>query len=380
MGCRSLVQHARTIRHRARTAQNVWSPVYVDAMVLRDRDADLDDETGDFGQPGSGLEERLYVQTDANFNVTSLVDTAGDVVERFLYDPYGTFTVHDPNWTLDAGGSDFGWVHLHQGGRYDATTGLYHFRFRDYDPELGRWTRQDPAGYVDGGNLYEALLSSPVSWLDPSGRNSVPGYVGGAPPIEDDDIPTMRAATPRELRLAADPHYQQAMKRLSKFYENPNSVHPRQLMQIGWDLVNTGADPDLGYSILQSQATEGILAVLGGSKGAQYKGAKGHGHRPRPSLDSLAAAALAPSKNRLTRAGFEYQKHMNRNPQNRATPTILDRTARGYNYAGQHVVEDILTHPNSTVSTNRLGGWDYRLPSGVGVRFDSQGNFYCFID
>ena len=140
--------------------------------------------TGDFGQAGSGLDERLYVQTDANFNVTSLLDTTGSVVERFLYDPYGTFTVHDPNWTLDAGGSDFGWVHLHQGGRYDADTGLYHFRFRDYDPELGRWINPDPAGYVDGPNTYEANGSAPTNLLDPFGlashlNPSLGGGMGG---------------------------------------------------------------------------------------------------------------------------------------------------------------------------------------------------------
>src|SRR5262249_49778916 len=52
--------------------QYVWSPVYVDALVERDRDAN--------GQSGDGLEERLYAQQDANFNVTALVSTSGSVV------------------------------------------------------------------------------------------------------------------------------------------------------------------------------------------------------------------------------------------------------------------------------------------------------------
>src|SRR5439155_11587138 len=47
-------------------AQNVWSPVYVDALVLRDRDPN-----------GSGvLSERLYVQQDVNWNVTAIVNTS----------------------------------------------------------------------------------------------------------------------------------------------------------------------------------------------------------------------------------------------------------------------------------------------------------------
>jgi hypothetical protein len=48
-------------------ALNVWSLAYIDALVLRDRDADADPETGDYG-----LEQRLYVQQDANWNVTAL--------------------------------------------------------------------------------------------------------------------------------------------------------------------------------------------------------------------------------------------------------------------------------------------------------------------
>jgi hypothetical protein len=48
-------------------AQYVWSPVYVDAQVLRDYDTD-----------GNGtLDQRLYAQQDANFNVMSITDDTG---------------------------------------------------------------------------------------------------------------------------------------------------------------------------------------------------------------------------------------------------------------------------------------------------------------
>jgi hypothetical protein len=50
--------------------QYVWSPVYVDALILRDRDADNN----------GTLEERLYVAQDANYNVTALFDNSGNVV------------------------------------------------------------------------------------------------------------------------------------------------------------------------------------------------------------------------------------------------------------------------------------------------------------
>ena len=145
-------------------AQNVWSDVYVDAMVLRDRDAD--------GSTGNGLEQRSYLLHDANFNVTGVTDAAGQVIERYRYDAYGKATVLEADFSLDADGqSDVGNVYLHQGLRLDAAAGLYHARNRDYDAELGRWTRQDPAGFMDGSSLYVANSSSPINKLDPSGLN-----------------------------------------------------------------------------------------------------------------------------------------------------------------------------------------------------------------
>lgn len=48
------------------TAQYVWSPVYVDALVLRDRDSDAN----------GSLDELPWVQQDANWNVTALLDNS----------------------------------------------------------------------------------------------------------------------------------------------------------------------------------------------------------------------------------------------------------------------------------------------------------------
>ena len=69
-----------------------------------------------------------------------------------------------------------------------AMAGLYHVRHRAYDPELGRWTRRDPIGYVDGLNIYEMVGSDPINGGDPSGLGctswkprlvSAPPTVGG---------------------------------------------------------------------------------------------------------------------------------------------------------------------------------------------------------
>ncbi len=154
-------------------AQQVWSPVYVDALILRDRNADGNNTNG---PNGDGLEQRHYVAQDANFNVTALIDgSTGAVVERYYYQAYGVPTVLDANFVPRANGqSQFAWRYLHQGGRFDWAASYYHFRNRDLSPTLGRWLNQDPIGFQGSKwNLYEYVEGTPTGGLDPNGLYAV---------------------------------------------------------------------------------------------------------------------------------------------------------------------------------------------------------------
>ena len=155
------------------TKQYVWSPFYVDGLVERD---DHDPTTG-----GTALNRRLYAQQDANYNTTSLTDASGTVVERYAYDPYGAVTVLNPDGTVrgdgSASASGYGMVNLYEGMRFDPVTGLYYARNRQgYDPSEGRFIQPDPTGgaYVNGADLYQFDLSSPLVYADPSGLGAMP--------------------------------------------------------------------------------------------------------------------------------------------------------------------------------------------------------------
>src|SRR2546428_7375134 len=101
------------------------------------------------------------------------------VKERYQYDPYGVVTILNgasdadagvSDWSADANNtSDWGWVHFHQGGRYDSTTKLYSFRHRDYSPTLQRWMQEVSLAYVDGMNLYQYAMAGPITKHDPFG-------------------------------------------------------------------------------------------------------------------------------------------------------------------------------------------------------------------
>ena len=152
----------------------VWGVGGINDLVARD------DSSGN----------RLYVQQDANDDVTALVGKVGstwEVIERFVYTPYGQVSVLNASFSSTA--DSYHWVYLWQTGRYDYVSGLYYFRNRDYSPTLGRWMEKDPTGsdYIDGPNLYMFVGDAPQKFIDPSGEwlvgaiwGSVSGAIAGA--------------------------------------------------------------------------------------------------------------------------------------------------------------------------------------------------------
>ena len=100
--------------------QWVWGTQYIDTPIRRVRDVS-----------GNGTwSETLYYTTDANMNVTALVDTAGNVVERVTYDTYGKPTFYaGTSFAAPAATSAYANEILFAGYRYDSHLGIYHVRF-----------------------------------------------------------------------------------------------------------------------------------------------------------------------------------------------------------------------------------------------------------
>jgi RHS repeat-associated protein len=142
------------------TARYVWSPVYVNALVLRDRAT---------GTPGT-LNERLWVQQDANWNVTALVNGSGVVVERYVYSPFGVVTIYNPSYTTVLSSSAYNWVYGFQGMRFDAVSGLSEADRRWYSPTQQRWISLDPERFRAGDvDLYRFVGNDPAAATDPTG-------------------------------------------------------------------------------------------------------------------------------------------------------------------------------------------------------------------
>ena len=66
--------------------------------------------------------------------------------------------------TLTEGASAF-----YTGKPYVEESGSYAFKFRQYDPELSRWTSADPSGFPDGANQWTYIANHVGMGFDPDG-------------------------------------------------------------------------------------------------------------------------------------------------------------------------------------------------------------------
>jgi RHS repeat-associated protein len=101
-----------------------------------------------------------YYATDNVGTVTGLTNGSRTVVNYYERTPWGVTT-----YQSEAVPNTLGFMDR----EYDATTGLYNFRARWYDPQTGRFISQDPIGLAGGINPYAFVGNDPVNFTDPSG-------------------------------------------------------------------------------------------------------------------------------------------------------------------------------------------------------------------
>ena len=114
--------------------------------------------------------QRYFYLKDRRYSITGLTDATGSIVETYEYSAFGRMTIYDAaGQDITATGSTIGNPYGFTGRRLDAETGLWYYRNRMYSPVLGRFLQRDPAGYVDGMNLYAYVQNNPIKYLDPEG-------------------------------------------------------------------------------------------------------------------------------------------------------------------------------------------------------------------
>jgi RHS repeat-associated protein len=100
-----------------------------------------------------------YYLTDALNSVIAQTKADGSVQNFYNYSPYGA---------AKAFGQDEGNT-IRFTSRENDETGLYFYRARYYEPQIGRFISEDPARFDAGVNMYAYVMNNPISFVDPLG-------------------------------------------------------------------------------------------------------------------------------------------------------------------------------------------------------------------
>ena len=91
--------------------------------------------------------QTTYFQADGNGNITALVNSEQVIVAKYLYDAFGN-TLSKSGELADAN------LYRFSSKEYHPSSGLYHYRFRYYEPNLQRWLTTDPLQEAAGVNVH----------------------------------------------------------------------------------------------------------------------------------------------------------------------------------------------------------------------------------
>lgn len=120
----------------------------------------------EIGSP-KGIENNAlrYSYDDGIGNSGLETDGQGQLVSYEEYYPYGGTAIWSSENAVEAD-----YKTIRYSGKEKDSTGLYYYGYRYYQPWIGRWLSADPAGTIDGLNLYRMVRNNPVTLHDPDGR------------------------------------------------------------------------------------------------------------------------------------------------------------------------------------------------------------------
>jgi RHS repeat-associated protein len=94
----------------------------------------------------------VFFAADELGSITSLSGSSANVTDTYSYKPFGITTPAGTTYNR----------YRYTGREWDQETGLYYYRARYYDPQIGRFVRQDPARFAAGVNFYAYVTNRPT--------------------------------------------------------------------------------------------------------------------------------------------------------------------------------------------------------------------------
>jgi len=117
---------------------------------------------------GPTLRIRYQLDNHLGFSLLEIDENKKEISYEEFYPYGGTAYMAGRNWTEVKQKR-----YRYSGKERDDETGLYYYGARYYAPWLGRWCSCDPAGMVDGVNLFVYSLNNPIIIKDPEGTETV---------------------------------------------------------------------------------------------------------------------------------------------------------------------------------------------------------------
>jgi RHS repeat-associated protein len=123
-------------------------------------------------QAGEGLQADIYwLHTDLNSAPLEVTDVEGNLCWSGNYDTFGKVQGQTVAGAARRKGAIYDQPLRYAGQYQDNESGLHYNLFRYYEPEVGRFTTQDPVGLAGGLNLYQ-YAPNPLGWVDPLGLST----------------------------------------------------------------------------------------------------------------------------------------------------------------------------------------------------------------
>lgn len=120
-------------------------------------------------QAGDGKQADVYwLHTDLNSAPLEVTDVEGNLRWSGNYDTFGKLQGQTAAGVEQRNGVVYDQPLRYAGQYQDKESGLHYNLFRYYEPEVGRFTTQDPIGLRGGLNLYQ-YAPNPLGWIDPLG-------------------------------------------------------------------------------------------------------------------------------------------------------------------------------------------------------------------
>ncbi|PES54781.1 EscF/YscF/HrpA family type III secretion system needle major subunit [Bacillus thuringiensis] len=151
------------------------------------------------------------------------LDKQGRIISKEEFYPYGGTAFWTARTKIEAN-----YKSIRYSGKERDATGLYYYGHRYYIPWAGKWLNPDPAGTVDGLNIYRMVRNNPIKFVDERGlhpkRTDNPSKVKTITKnnLELGEVEDLKANSFEEAVTTLNKSVSDALNQLTSNPSNPN--------------------------------------------------------------------------------------------------------------------------------------------------------------